>query len=31
VEINKSKDIKHLFKVMDQRGQQGTYEILLFE
>jgi hypothetical protein len=31
VEINKSKDIKHLFKVTDQRGQQGTYEILLFE
>jgi hypothetical protein len=31
VEIKKSKDIKHLFKVTDQSGQQGTYEILLFE
>lgn len=33
IEINKSKskDKKHLFRVIDQRGQQGTYEIVLFE
>jgi hypothetical protein len=31
IAINKSKDNKHLFRVMDQRGQQDTYEIVLFE
>lgn len=31
VAINKSNMKKHLFRVMDQRGQQDTYEIMLFE
>jgi hypothetical protein len=30
-EINRSNDKTHLFRVKDRRGQQGTYQILLFD